>query len=276
MKYFFFLILFWAEAQAFTLNNNFGGVYGKSKVKVYVAGNTICNNLNLTVYDLESMLGPAVNNFWNQVSTSKLRLSSAGFTTTINNVNSGILCSPTDDDCITNAGGNIIPPVNHIVVACNDNCKNFSANASCSPGDGSNVLAVTIPNKFSGKTIKGSVILINNQIGSAFAGRSRSDQIAIISHEIGHAIGLGHSEDKAALMFYRTIDLRKNLGQDDIDGVTYLYPMKFDGCGLFGGTITTDKIDPQMWQMGISFAMFLMILNLVKKLFNRSQRRPAF
>ena len=256
-------------SHAFTLNNNFGAKFAKSKVKVLVAGNTICDKLSLTVYDLKDMIEPAINDYWNEVPTTKLRLTSSGFTSSITNVNSGILCSPTDDTCITTAGGNLIPPVDHIVLACNDNNTNFN---------GTNVLAVTIPNKFKGKSIKGAIILLNNQMNSAFGKLSRQEQISVIAHEIGHAIGLGHSENKAALMYFQTVDFRKKLGQDDVDGVTYLYPIKFDGCGLIGGTITTDKIDPQMWQMGIGFGLFLMILNLMKKilrLLNRSQRRPT-
>ncbi len=269
MKFALLFLFSISLSHAFTLNNNFGAKFGKSKVKVYVDGYSNCSNILITPYDLKDMIAPAVNDYWNQVPTSKLKLTASGFNSGTNNISTGILCSPTDDQCISSAGGALIPPVDHIVVACNSHSDNFSGN---------NVLAVTIPNKFRGTTIKGAVILINDRSGSAFRDLSRKDKIAVIAHEIGHAIGLGHSEDKAALMYYSTSTQRKSLGQDDIDGVTYLYPVKFDGCGLVGGIISTDKIDPQMWQMGIGFGLFLMILNLMKKilkLFNRSQRRPA-
>lgn len=46
---------------------------------------------------------------------------------------------------------------------------------------------------------------------------------AVAIHEIGHLLGLGHSDDQAAIMFpnYRANVLE--LGQDDIDGIRALY-----------------------------------------------------
>ena len=47
----------------------------------------------------------------------------------------------------------------------------------------------------------------------------------IIAHEMGHVFGLGHSVDPNALMYYdATAKKQLSLGQDDIEGVTYLYP----------------------------------------------------
>jgi hypothetical protein len=260
------LIFMCASATAFTLNNNFGANFDKSKVAISVAGNTACANVNMTVYELQDMIEPAIHDFWNRVPTSSLRLSTAGFSGPISNINNGRLCAPTDDTCISSATGNLIPPVNDIIIACNNKPENFN---------GLNVLAVTIPNKFSGKYIKGSVILINDQAGSAFQALSHADKISVVAHEIGHAIGLGHSEDSSALMYYKVVNLRKNLAQDDVDGVSYLYPVKLDGCGLFSSTIDTGKTDPRLWQMGISFALFILISEMVKKLFNRSKARST-
>jgi hypothetical protein len=267
MKSIFFLVFFFPIcAQAFTLNNNFEAAFADDEVKVSVDRNTNCPFAEMTVYELSDLVKPAVDKFWNTVPSSSLRLKSAGFTGPIDNINSnsGRLCPPTDDKCISDAGSNLIPPVKDIIIACNANPLNFGGN---------NVLAVTVPNNFNGKKIKGAVILINDDSSTGFNQLSRSDKISVIAHEIGHAIGLGHSKDKSALMYYRTVKLRKALGQDDVDGVSYLYPVHIDGCGafggIFGGTISTNKknkSDFPLWPMVVSLVAMIGIFELVSTL----------
>ncbi len=266
----FILIIMISSAHAYTLNNNFGASFKDNKVKVSVERNTTCANAGVTVYDLQEMIGPAIDDFWNRVPTSSLRLSNGGFSDTITNINTGRLCAPTDDKCITDAGGTVIAPVTDIVIACNNLAANFG-----SP----NVLAVTVPNNFSGKSIKGAVILINDS-STIFNDLSRADRIGVISHEIGHAIGLGHSDVKASLMYYRTQDQRKSLGEDDIRGVSYLYPIKLDGFGLLGGcgTIQKDGQEPPTkypyWPMVLALSICVIGFEL-RRLFKRSQARSA-
>lgn len=67
----------------------------------------------------------------------------------------------------------------------------------------------------------------------------RSLLTIILAHEIGHIIGLGHSHDVNALMYFdASAKNTMNLSQDDVDGLTYLYPRdelgkdKPMGCGL--------------------------------------------
>ena len=267
------ILLLSSHAFSYTLNNNFGASFKDNKVKVYIAGNTTCLNADLTVSELEDLIPPANDKFWNRVPTSNLRLEFGGYTDPIDNINDGKLCAPTDDDCIADAGTAgkfVIPPVTDIVIACNNYGVNFGS---------SSVLAVTIPNNFSGKSIKGAVILINDS-STVFSTLSKADRIGVIAHEIGHAIGLGHTDNKAALMYYRTVDQRKALGEDDIRGVSYLYPMKLDGFGLLGGCGTiqdnhhTPPKNPPFWPMGVSLGIMMIIFEL-RKLFNRSKTRTA-
>lgn len=282
MKYFILGILLTTLANAYTLNNNFGASFKDNNVKVYVDAGTTCATNGITVDELEAMIPEAVDKFWNKVPTSSLELDAAGFSQAVFTMNHGRLCSPTDDACITAGNADpdptkrLIPAVTDIVIACNDNNANFGSGG---------VLAVTVPNRFSGKKIAGAVILINDN-SSTFGGLSHSDRVAVIAHEIGHAIGLGHSEDKSALMYYKTVNLRKNLGQDDIDGVSYLYPIVVDGFGLLkggllGGCATisyvSDRSDPPsnppFLQMGITLGIMILLFEIVKLL--RSKTRPT-
>ncbi len=216
------------SAHAYTLNNNFGATFKKKKVHVTVASNTTCANAGVTVYELSDIVSAAIK-FWNSVPTSSLELKNGGFVDVGLNINTGELCSYTEATC---DGSTAVPAVSNIVIGCNNNTNNFTSN---------NILAVTIPNNFKGRYINGSVILINERAGSAFANLDQKKKISVIAHEIGHAIGLGHSGDSAALMYFETIGTRNYLGQDDIDGVSALYPVTFDGCGLFKGSIDNMK-----------------------------------
>lgn len=276
MKIFLLGIMLTTHSFAWTLNNNFGASFKNNHVKVYVDSNTVCPTSMLTPDELESMIRPAVDNFWNKVPTSNLKLEPAGFTDApVPNLNSGRLCSPTDDACITAAGATVIPAVEEIIIGCNTEGDNF--------GNSNNVIAVTIPNKFSGKKILGAVIILNDN-STNFKNLSRSDKIAVLAHEIGHAIGLGHSEDTSALMYYRTVNLRKRLGQDDVDGVSFLYPMRGDLFGLSEngilgscGTIDTGRNgggDPPFSVMIISLVA-MVILFEARRLFHRPKARPT-
>lgn len=229
MKYLIFIFLI-TSAHAYTLNNNFGAAFKSNKVRVYVTSTTVCDKAGVTVYELKDMIGPAINNFWNTVPTSSLELVNGGIldVNSDTSYNTHKLCSFTEPDCT----GNVIPAVKDIVIACNDNVDNFESD---------NILGVTIPNNFKSRYIYGSVVLINNRQNSAFAGLTQKEKISVIAHEIGHAIGLGHSGDDAALMYYKTIGTRNHMGQDDVDGVSALYPVTFDGCGLFKGSIDDMK-----------------------------------
>lgn len=254
-----FILTVSSQSFSFTLNNNFGAAFKNDNVRVSVAGNTTCTGI--TPEELKSLIKPAIKDFWNSVSTSALRLKDGGFSPSIANIQSGFLCPPTDSTCI--AQGATIPPVKDIIIACNNETANFS--------NSSNVLAVTVPNNFSKDKIVGAVILINDT-SNAFYSLNRNEQISVIAHEIGHAIGLGHSENQAALMYYRTVDMREKLGQDDVDGVSYLYPVKMDGCGLLG-TIEETKTPPFFTTLG---ALVLMILlSELGRLFKRTKTRAS-
>jgi hypothetical protein len=283
MKFIILVFFFSTISHAWTLNNNFGGTFKKNKVHVYVDAGTVCPTNLITINDIEGLISPSVDNFWNKVPSSNLNLIAAGYSEHINTINDGRLCSPTDDACIEEgiAAGKLdplkglIPAVKDIIIACNNNPLNFGGN---------NILAVTVPNKFSGKKIVGALILINDSSGS-FGKLSRADQIGVIAHEIGHAIGLGHTPKTSALMYYRIVNMRRGLGQDDVDGVSYLYPIKGDlygisKDGLIGScaTIGDDKkrppSNPPFLTTWITLGLFIFLVE-VYRLLNRPKTRTT-
>jgi hypothetical protein len=52
----------------------------------------------------------------------------------------------------------------------------------------------------------------------------RYDLESVLLHENGHVAGLGHSADTNAVMYAYYGGLRRELHQDDIDGISFLYP----------------------------------------------------
>jgi len=58
-----------------------------------------------------------------------------------------------------------------------------------------------------------------------------------VAHEIGHVLGIGHTNDKTALMYYdATAKKNLSLSQDDRNAVSFLYPRdELKNLDLIGG-----------------------------------------
>ncbi|MCE3014094.1 MAG: M57 family metalloprotease [Proteobacteria bacterium] len=239
---FILLILLPTLAHAFTLNNSIGARYKEDKVQVRAGLNSNC--VNVDMQEVAGLIDAAIKDFWNTVPTSRLQLEDGGSFSVADTFVNNELC------LIGGAcGGAAIPAVTDIVITCNSNATNF-------PG-GSNLLALTLPTVISGKDIKGSVVIINEG-STTFKNLNTNQKISVISHEIGHAIGLGHSDDRSSLMFFSVVPVRNDLGRDDIDGVTYLYPVQGDlfGLGCFLGSTDSGS---GMWPtalLGFLLAIF--------------------
>ncbi|GAB4018967.1 MAG: hypothetical protein Fur0010_20500 [Bdellovibrio sp.] len=259
MKWAILLSLFLSHSQAFTLNNNASAAFDKDDVVVNVDSNG-CSNLSVTPEEMLGYAEAAVEKFWNTVPTSRLRLRRGSLQNVSSSFRTDLICQ-TGTNCTPNPA---LAVGSDILIACNNNATNFSNTAS--------VLGVTVPNNISGRTIKGALILINDNGSNTFESRSYDEKVAIVAHEIGHAIGLGHSPVDDSLMYYQSVATRKRLGWDDIDGLTYLYPTEqpFSGCG------SVDVLKGQNGETLFSYftgLLFILLIFEVSKL--RSRRKES-
>ena len=83
-----------------------------------------------------------------------------------------------------------------------------------------NTLGVT----WSGTTTDEADIALNTNFPWATDGVNNFDVETVFLHENGHVVGLGHSEYNTAIMYPSYQGPNRVLQQDDIDGITFLYP----------------------------------------------------
>ncbi len=211
------------DANAFTFNNSIKLVFAQDEVLVNVAG-TFCANIGIDENELLSIVGDAVDQFWNKSPTSRLKLRKGSVISKSSIFHTDNICEASTN-CEPNAN---LAVSSGILITCNNNLTNFPNSA---------ILGITIPNNISGSTISGALIMINDRATTQFDSKSRPEKVAIIAHELGHAIGLGHSPVQDSLMYFATVETRSKLGRDDIDGISYLYPKKQP---VSCGTIVSD------------------------------------
>jgi hypothetical protein len=122
----------------------------------------------------------------------------------------------------------------HPIILCD---PNFSAHSGL---NGDTTLAMGVAYWDQTGSIYQGYILMNAESGKLSNIRnSNPTQLEIVfAHEMGHVLGLGHSALNAALMYQNlTGKTQAALTQDDMDGVSHLYPKAADssspamGCG---------------------------------------------
>jgi hypothetical protein len=251
------------RASAFTLNNSVAAAFPQENIQVNVASHT-CVNIGISNQELLAIAVEASNNFWNRTPSSRINLVPGSIVAVSDKFRTDAICSGSGTNSCTPNPDLVV--ASDILISCNVDTSgnNFS----------SGVLGITVSNNISGRDIKGALILLNDKTGTSLASRTRDEWIAIIAHEIGHAIGLGHSPVRDSLMFFTLVPKRTYLGEDDMDGVTYLYPAEqpmSGGCG----SLDLNSAGGSGGSGPISFLVGLMIIALVTQILKSSFGRKT-
>ncbi len=254
-----FLSIISFSASAFTFNNTATLTFGKNEVMVNVAAGN-CANIGIDENELLSIIGDAVDQYWNTAPTSRLKLRKGSVISVASTYKTGTICLPSTS-CDPNPA---LAVASDVLISCNNNTTNFTS---------SGVLAITVPNNISGKTIIGSLILINDLASNQFKYKSRDEKISVIAHELGHTFGLGHSPVKDSLMYFATVNMRKNLGSDDIDGISYLYPKQQP---VTCGSIDTNNTPTNFFKNWVGLLLGFLIAGFVSYQLRYLKLRPRF
>jgi hypothetical protein len=228
-------ILFTLNIKAWTLSRSDRLGFSSNKIRVLI-GSDSCTNAGITASELRSYTVDAVEEFWAKVSTSSLELN-------VEEVSNISLSGDTLSTAVNKIDNN------SIIIGCNDNSTIFTSN---------NILGVGGLG-CAGTDCSGAV-LMNNKTGTVLASSDRQTIVAALAHELGHAFGLGHTSVKSALMYYdATGVINKALHQDDIDGVSYLYPSEKKLGGLLGScsTVMRTKTLDKNFLVSLLLGLFL-------------------
>lgn len=128
--------------------------------------------------------------------------------------------------------------------------------------------------------IRGGGLALNVEAGAgANVANYDSERLAIfIAHEMGHVLGLGHSGESTALMYFNASSKQTlALGDDDVDGITYLYGRDelFRGDPLFGacGSVAFHSGKSLGGPSASGTALVALLLPIILALALRARRR---
>jgi hypothetical protein len=237
-----FAFLFVMDSFGFTLTNSPPIKFTSMEVTVNVSSDS-CSGAGMTNSALLDMVEEAFEEYWNRVSTSALE------------VKKGSVVSTTLNSSTTLNAAAIQASPGTIIVGCSTNATLFP-----SPADDNTLGKGGIGSYSDG--IKGAFLVNAN---GNFINQSASQKTAVIAHELGHSLGLGHSSDPIALMYYSVgSKVQERLTMDDKDGLTYLYPNE-DSVPASCGSISYDG-DSGSGNLLFTSLFFILLLSLAKKI----------
>lgn len=235
-------VLVVSSAEAFTLagSNLFKGWSNPT-----ITLTTNFHSCSLTQDKILTALKDAMH-LWNSVGSTSLNLSLGGDTTF------------TSNDFISSTNPDTLPKV--MIVCDAQMSATFQTNTS-------NIPAVTLL-RYAGNEIHSALLALNASASdNAQIENLDPTKLAVVfAHELGHVLGLGHSKDATTLMYFNA-SAKSNLAlsQDEVDGVTFLYPRqefgedKPFGCGSLSFSENTSGLPPS-FPVGFTALFFLFTL----------------
>jgi hypothetical protein len=118
------------------------------------------------------------------------------------------------------------------VIACDPDFETHIGSSDAVPG----VTFRVTPNAAGNIAYAGMLLNAEAGAGAEISQLTRDELAIVIAHELGHALGLGHSSNEKALMYYSIANKSKaQIAQDDMDGIAHLYPRnELSGKGMAG------------------------------------------
>lgn len=204
-------LIFTVSFSAFSWTHVGNNIHGwkQNPVTIYVNS----QNCSLSESEINEIVDIAMMT-WNGVGESSLVVKRAESSVTVADFLAGnvtelpvILCDPNFSTQVGASGANVIPAATFKTEADSEGNLSYSG------------------------------ILLNSQTGTGanVANLSRGQVELTLAHEIGHALGLGHSSQPEALMYYSLGSKEKAvLTEDDIDGLSHIYPRNEFSGGVLG------------------------------------------
>lgn len=244
----FVLFFFTIPLHAFTLNTSVEAYFHQDQVYINVA-NLNCSNTGKTPEEILLLAQSAVDQFWNTVPTSRLKLQKGKVVNVDSAFGTQGLCNTIDSSGSCQRNTNLVVATD-VLISCSNNATDF---------DSGSILGSSLPINVEATKIQGAVVLLNNRSDSRLKNLNETQWKSLLAHEIAHAFGLGHSPVKDSLMYYQNLANRQAMGQDDHDALTYLYPKEQPS--LVSCSSIKEQSPP--WGTGVYFLTAVTLISII-------------